>query len=355
MQQKQIPKIFHTLILQALHLKKIVNLITEVDKLDIDKLVPVPVDLIKLSDVVKNHVLTKPVYDKLVEKVDTVDTSRFGKKAKCDTDKSELEKKLPDVTDLAKKIKNNGIEDTFPDINGLATETALTVVENKIPDVISLVKDTAYKTKISEIEKKISNHNHDKYITAAKFNTLAAGVFDARLAQANLITKREFDTKLNSLNKKINSNKTKHLYVENELKKLKSFNLGNFIRKSHFDADGSQIYLEFQPILRYLTPINTGSWITGWKSKGLSDEVIVTVSKTDNTPNPTTNGFDGNKTRLRFAGNRLRQRKITCKHGRIVNIYIVYEIINSYSNGNYPTLEYALFGTVKLTKRCWYW
>ena len=263
MQQKQIPKIFHTLILQALHLKKIVNLITEVDKLDIDKLVPVPVDLIKLSDVVKNHVLTKPVYDKLVEKVDTVDTSRFGKKAKCDTDKSELEKKLPDVTDLAKKIKNNGIEDTFPDINGLATETALTVVENKIPDVISLVKDTAYKTKISEIEKKISNHNHDKYITAAKFNTLAAGVFDARLAQANLITKREFDTKLNSLNKKINSNKTKHLYVENELKKLKSFNLGNFIRKSHFDADGSQIYLEFQPILRYLTPINTGSWITG--------------------------------------------------------------------------------------------
>ena len=53
------------------------NLKTEVDKLDIDKLVPVPVDLSKLSNVVKNDVVKKTVYDKLVAKVNNIDTSDF--------------------------------------------------------------------------------------------------------------------------------------------------------------------------------------------------------------------------------------------------------------------------------------
>ena len=66
------------------------NLKTEVDKLDIDKLAPVPVDLSKLSDVVKNDVVKKTVYDKLVAKVNSIDTSRFALKTKYDTDKSEL-------------------------------------------------------------------------------------------------------------------------------------------------------------------------------------------------------------------------------------------------------------------------
>ena len=66
------------------------NLKTEVDKLDIDKLVPVPVDLSKLSDVVKNDVVKKDTYDKLVAKVNSIDTSRFALKTKYDTDKSEL-------------------------------------------------------------------------------------------------------------------------------------------------------------------------------------------------------------------------------------------------------------------------
>ena len=68
------------------------SLKTEVDKLDIDKLVPVPVDLSKLSDVVKNDVVKKTVYDKLVAKVNNIDTSGFVLKTKYDTDKSELEK-----------------------------------------------------------------------------------------------------------------------------------------------------------------------------------------------------------------------------------------------------------------------
>ena len=117
------------------------------------------------------------------------------------------------------------------------------MVENKIPSVSSLVKKTDYDTKISELEKKLTDHNHDKYITTPEFNTLAASVFNARLAQANLITKIDFDAKLSSLHRKITSNKSKHLLVENELKKLKTFDSNYFIGKSHFEEDSTQNYL----------------------------------------------------------------------------------------------------------------
>ena len=73
------------------------------DKLDIDKLVPVTVDLNKLSDLVKNYVVKKDVYNKLAAKVDNIDTSRFVLKTKYDTDKSELENKIPDTSGLVKK------------------------------------------------------------------------------------------------------------------------------------------------------------------------------------------------------------------------------------------------------------
>ena len=62
---------------------------------------------------------------------------------------------------------------------------------------------------------------------------------------ANLVTKRDFDTKLINLNKKINSNKKKHLIVENEFKKLETFVSICFRGKSHFEDDGIQNYLVF--------------------------------------------------------------------------------------------------------------
>ena len=85
----------------------LVSLKTEVDKLDIDKLVPVPVDLSKFSDVVKNNVLKKAVYDKLVDKVKNINIGEFVLKTKYQTDKAELEKKIPDLTDFVKKKKNS--------------------------------------------------------------------------------------------------------------------------------------------------------------------------------------------------------------------------------------------------------
>ena len=120
------------------------SLKTEVDKLDIDKLVPVPVDLSKLSDVVKNDVVKKTVYDKLVAKVNSIDTSRFVLKTNYDTDESKTENKFPDTGGLVKKTDYNAkitqIENKIPSISGSGKNPALTAVENKIPNISSLVK-----------------------------------------------------------------------------------------------------------------------------------------------------------------------------------------------------------------------
>ena len=103
------------------------NLKTKVDKLDIDKLVPVPVDLSKLSDVVKNDVVKKAVYNKLAAKI-KIDTSDCVLKTKYQTDKIELEKKIPDLADFVKKTKLTELENKIPDVSSLATKTALTAV-----------------------------------------------------------------------------------------------------------------------------------------------------------------------------------------------------------------------------------
>ena len=144
------------------------NLKTELDKLDVDKLVPVTVDLSKLSDVVKNDVVKKNVYDKLVAKVNNFDTNDFVSKIKYQTDKTEIEKNIPDTSSLVKKTNYNTkiteLENKIPDVSNLATKTALTAVENKIPNVSNLVKKTDYKTKLTEVENKLTKHNQDKYI-----------------------------------------------------------------------------------------------------------------------------------------------------------------------------------------------
>ena len=111
---------------------------TEVDKLDINKLATVPTDLSKLSHVVKNYVVKKTVYDKLVAKVHDIDTSDFDLKIKYDTDKTKLENKI--VTDFVKKAKLTELENKILDISNLATKAALNTLENKIPDVNKLAK-----------------------------------------------------------------------------------------------------------------------------------------------------------------------------------------------------------------------
>ena len=170
----------------------------EVDKLNIEKLALVSVDLSKLSDIVKNAAVKKAVYEKLAAKVNNIDTSEFVLKTKYQTGKTKLEKKIPDATDFVKKTKLTELEDKIRDVSSLATKTALTTVENKIPDINGLVKKN-YNIKISQIKKKIIDHDHDKYITTSELNSLAANVFNTKLAQANLVTKTNFDTIIENL------------------------------------------------------------------------------------------------------------------------------------------------------------
>ena len=106
------------------------NLKTEVDKLDIAKLVLIPTDLSKLSDVVKNEVVKKTEYNAKIKNI---------------------EDKIPDISNLATKSNlNTKIKNEIPSITGLATTSALTAVENKIPSISNLVKKTDYDTKLGE-------------------------------------------------------------------------------------------------------------------------------------------------------------------------------------------------------------
>ena len=166
------------------------HLKTEVDKLDIDKLVPAPADLSKLSNVVNNKVVKKTEYDKFVTKVNNINigTGKFILKTDYNADKTELENKIPNISYLATKAALTTIENKIPNISNPATKAALNTIENKIPDVTNLVKKSDYDTKIKDIE--------NKYITTTEFNKLASDAVNARIVQANLVKKTDFDNKL---------------------------------------------------------------------------------------------------------------------------------------------------------------
>ena len=150
---------------------------------------------------------------------------------------------------------------------------------------------------------------------------------------------------MSSLNRKITSNKSKHLLVENELKKLKKIDSSYFRGKNYFENDGTQSSLVFQTVLKYFKREKNTNHISEWKSKGISDEV-----------------FKAPKTiflnhclhmvtkQSKFIGNCLKQDKVTFNHGKVVKIYIVYEISTNLNISNYPTLKNYLFGAVTLTK-----
>ena len=132
---------------------------TEVDKLDIDTLAPVLVDLSKLSDVVKNDVVKKAVYDKLVAKIKSTDTSAFVLKTNYNMDKKKLEDKIPNTSDLIKKTNYNPkiieIEGKILDVSSLATKTALTTVENKLPNITNLVKKQTMTQKLESLKRNL--------------------------------------------------------------------------------------------------------------------------------------------------------------------------------------------------------
>ena len=105
------------------------------------------------------------------------------------------------------------------------------------------------------------------------------------------------------------------------------------------------MYIYFKPI----AGVGNGSYIYYWKSKGLSDERINSIKTPNHSITPNLNYY-GTTTRIKFNGSCLEQDKVIFNHGKVVNIYIVYEISKSINISDYPTLENCLFGAVTLTK-----
>ena len=122
---------------------------------------------------------------------------------------------------------------------------------------------------------KLTDHSHGKYITTTEFNKLATNAFNAKVVQANLVKKDDFDNKLSDLNRKIVSNKTKDISLAKEL--------SYFHGKNYFDEDGNQNYYIFQPISKYLKVayVNDINYILSWKSRGLNDIKIESIKTND--------------------------------------------------------------------------
>ena len=265
------------------------------------------------------------MYDKLVAKVDNIDTSDFVlktnfktkftglenkipntnglvKKADYNIKITEIENKIPDISGLATKTAFTTVENKIPTINNLATKTALTTVENKIPSISGLVKKTDYNTKIPDIENILNNHAHDKYVATSEFNTLAANVLNARLAQASLITKTDFDAKLSSLIKKSTTNRAKHFLNDNDL----SYYRG----KQYFDeGSGKQNYLVFLPMGKYFklnSIVGVIDRVLSWQSKGLSNNSIKPPKTSDNSLTPELNYY-GTKIKIKLTESCLKQ------------------------------------------------
>ena len=117
--------------------------------------------------------------------------------------------------------------------------------------------------------------------------------------QANIVTKTDFDAKLFSLNRKINSNKIRHLLSENEL--------SYFHGKNYFDKSGTQNYYIFQPMGRYLTIAYTNNinYILSQQSKGLSNLKIDSIKTNNYLLNPHIDHYDMRKIRIKFNGSLL--------------------------------------------------
>ena len=109
----------------------------------------------------------------------------------------DIEDKIPYIANFATKTALNAkikeVQGEIPDITNLTTTTSLTAAENELPSVSNLVKQTEYNTTLDEIEKKITDHNQDKYITTPEFNGLTSGNFTTRLRQSNLAGKSDID------------------------------------------------------------------------------------------------------------------------------------------------------------------
>ena len=100
---------------------------------------------------------------------------------------------------------------------------------------------------------------------------------------------------------------------------------------------------------KLIAGVSNSNYIYYWESKGFSDERISSIRTSNHSITPLLNYY-GNKTRVEFFGSCLKQDKVAFNHGKVVNIYIVYELDASSSFNDDPTLKTLLFRAVRLTK-----
>ena len=170
----------------------------------------------------------------------------------------------------------------------------------------------------------------NKFITTVDQNKFTKDVVANNIKSEGLVNKSTIAGFINNANldKEKSSNISRKIRIKsrtNKTTKLEAFDSSYYHEKSHTEDDRTQNYLVFHLMQRYFKKVSSSQHILSWKSKGLSDESINTPCTCDNSFSPGLS-YVGNKVRLKFHGNCIKQDEILFNHEKITNIYIFYEI-----------------------------
>ena len=174
------------------------NLKGKVDKLDVDKLVPVPFDLSELSDVVKSDlVIYVDIYNadiKIIE--DKIpDITNFATNTTLNAKINEVKNKIPSITNLdtnaSLNAKINEVKCEIASITNLAATSALTAVENKTFNFSDLVKKAFYDAEVKDIK--------DEYFTTSDYNNFTNNILDEKITAKKLVNESVSNEKIKTL------------------------------------------------------------------------------------------------------------------------------------------------------------
>ena len=327
---------------------------TEVDKIDADKLKTVPVDLAKLSNVVKNEVVKKIDYSTKITSIEsqiagltksTVDNLADITKLKAvDTNNFVLKIKLAsDVTTLENKIDT--VDKKIPDINGLATKTSLN----------DYLQTAAFNSKVTEVENKIKVNDTLAKSANTKANTIRSDLTgyakkadvatDITLIKNNYVTNANLTSQLNNLKSQHITDEVKKVEDKvNENKKEITFVRGFYSYEHNSD-------LVYDCKLNSFKILSYG--ISRWKSKNIYDpsikNVLYPVRNIELLSLNIKNDSEG--LHVFFNGGSYLHQDIIAIPNNVINIYCVYKLdpIDSSRNNEF-TIQNALFGAIEITK-----
>ena len=235
------------------------------------------------------------------------------------------------VNELETKIRSAELK---PDITNLATKSSVTAVKNKTPDVKCFVKKADYATEITSIK--------NDYVTNA-----------ALTSQLNDLKSQHVPDKVKKDDDKVKKNITVILNAKTSLEHNKSVvddleRETSFFRGSYYY--NQQSYFLFQPNSKSFS--RNGEAIHAWISTGIHNDSnntdLFSVNNSNN--NSPTLLNKNNRLGVTFNGNYMEQNKLGYAHGKIVNLYIVYELKNRKVDSADFTVQNRLFGAVKITK-----